>query len=69
MTENLESWHSPEIRKYRSTAISSEKESESVRERGRGTCGLCPSALGSYYEVASLSTGLTSLGKAEAYLD
>ena len=30
MTENLESWHSPEIRKYRSTAISSEKESESV---------------------------------------
>ena len=30
MTENLESWHSPEIRKYRSTAISSEKESENV---------------------------------------
>ena len=30
MTENLESWHSPEIRKYKSTAISSKKESESL---------------------------------------
>lgn len=39
------------------------------RERGQGILGLRPSALGSFYEVASLSTGLTSLGKAEAYLD